>query len=112
MSKNEQFYSDKQQTVNLLKKRNKRARNKKEHKIPASYKLNRHQFTNDCLYDSYLHRGKVYNWLLRKEYCKAFKDRRRLLMQWVGCCILVNRQVAELYNNCSTVKRSPEKPHL
>jgi len=21
-------------------------------------------------------------------------------MQWVGCCILLNRQVAELYNNC------------
>jgi len=76
-------------TVNLLKKRNKRARNRKENKIPASYKLNRHQFTNDCLYNSYLHCGKVYDWLLRKEYCKALTDGRRLLMQWVGCCILV-----------------------
>jgi len=29
-------------------------------------------------------------------------------MQWVGgCCILLKRQVAELYNNCSTVRSSP-----
>jgi len=27
-------------------------------------------------------------------------------MQWVECCILLKRQVAELYNNCSTVKKS------
>ena len=37
--------------------------------------------------------------LMRKEYSNALTDGRRSWMQWVGCCILLKRQVAELYNN-------------
>jgi len=39
-------------------------------------------------------------------------DGRRLWMQWEGWFILLKRQVAELYSNCSIVRSSPEKPQL